>query len=221
MNLLERMYQSIIGGRVFSRRVDTLCEHFAKLLPENATILDVGCGNGLIARRLQHHYRPDVTIRGIDVLLQEEKHIPIEQFDGETFPCEDDTYDVVMFVDVLHHTENQEALLREAIRVARKGVLIKDHPRNGFLAGPTLRFMDWVANRKYGMPLPFNYWTREKWMSTFEELGLKIQSWNTRLGLYRPLGCLFGRQLHFISYLEVSKAAGIHNLRESEVLATV
>ena len=46
-----------------------------------------------------------------------------------------------MFVDVLLHTLDPMILLREAIRVARQTVVIKDHTLDGLLAGPTLRAM--------------------------------------------------------------------------------
>jgi hypothetical protein len=39
--------------------------------------------------------------------------------------------------------------------------LIKDHTLNGFLAGLTLRFMDWVGNACYGIALPYHYWSQQ------------------------------------------------------------
>ena len=62
-----------------------------------------------------------------------------------------------MFVDVLHHTEDPMALLGEAVRVARKTIVVKDHTLNGFLAGPTLHFLDRVGNARHDVALPYNY----------------------------------------------------------------
>jgi hypothetical protein len=95
-------------------------------------------------------------------------------------------------------------LLREAARVARQAVIIKDHTRDGLLAEPTLRFMDWIGNARHGVVLPYNYWRKEAWLKAFDDLDLRITSWNDRLNLYSPpLGLLFDRSLHFISRLEV------------------
>jgi SAM-dependent methyltransferase len=201
MNFLERLYDAAIGRRVFGQRVETLCGHLMPLLPLRAQVLDVGCGNGLLAHALEEK-RPDVKIRGIDVLVQEQSHIPVEQFDGRTIPHADASFDVVMFVDVLHHTEDPMRLLREAVRVARRTIVIKDHPLDGFLAGPTLHFMDWVANKRYGIALPHNYWRRQQWFEAFDMLGLRVTVWKTKLGLYRPAGWLFGRELHFVARLD-------------------
>jgi SAM-dependent methyltransferase len=202
MSFLGRLYERLIGRRVFGRRVEVLCDHMAGLFPPEARVLDVGCGNGLIAHQLGQRRR-DLDICGIDVLVPKQTHIPVQRFDGQSIPYADASFDVVMFVDVLHHTADPMALLREAVRVARQSLVIKDHPRNGFLAGPTLRFMDWVANARHGIALPYNYWPRQKWFNAFDELRLTRREWKTKLGLYRPLGWLFGRGLHFIACLDV------------------
>src|ERR1039458_1438910 len=130
---------------VFNRRVETLAGWFAQLAPPSARVLDVGCGDGLISAVLLSR-RPDLSLRGIDVLPRSRTHIPVEMFDGSRIPFDDQSFDAVLFSDVLHHTPHPAALLREARRVAAHCVLIKDHNRNGLAAGARLRFMDWVGS---------------------------------------------------------------------------
>ncbi len=191
----------IHGRYVFGRRVRVLAAHLAELLPRNATVLDVGCGDGSLAR-LIGTLRPDVSIRGIDLLVRPQTAIPVEAFDGAHFPAADGSYDVVMFVDVLHHTHNAAQLLGEARRVARQFILIKDHTRDGWLAGATLRFMDAVGNARFGVALPYNFWSLAQWRAAFDELGLETETWRTRLGLYPAWAdWLFGRSLHFVGRL--------------------
>ena len=198
MMVLDRIH----GGYVFKRRVRKLASLAAQLLPRNATVLDVGCGDGLLARAVMDQ-RPDVTVTGIDVLVREQTHIPVEPFDGRAIPAESGSYDIVMFIDVLHHVEDPLILLREAGRVARDAIVIKDHTKNGLLAGPTLRFMDWVGNARHGVALPYNYWPREKWHRAIESLGLTIGEWRADLRLYPgPTDWIFGRSLHFVARLD-------------------
>jgi ubiquinone/menaquinone biosynthesis C-methylase UbiE len=196
------LIESIHEGYVFGRRVRSLAENLAALLPPNATVLDVGCGDGALAQRIMGQ-RPDVEIKGIDVLIRGRTHIPVEKFDGQKIPFADGSFDVVLFVDVLHHMTDPLVLLREAVRVARQGILLKDHTANGILAYPTLRFMDRVGNARHGVVLPFNYWTRQQWMDAFYSLGLSVGAWKKHLSLYPwPANWIFGRSLHFVAWLE-------------------
>lgn len=187
---------------IYGRRVRTLARMVASHLSEGARVLDVGCGDGLVDSLIVAR-RPDLSIEGIDVLVRPNAHIPVTGFDGTTIPFEDESFDSVCFVDVLHHTPDPAALLREAARVARRCIVVKDHRLDGFLAGPTLRFMDWVGNARHGVSLPYNYWPEDRWRSTFAELGLTLREWDDRVPLYAfPLNFAFGRRLHFVSRLE-------------------
>lgn len=187
---------------VAERRTRVLAELLAAELPERSRVLDVGCGDGHVSRRITE-LRPDVEVRGLEVLVRPDAVIPIEPFDGETLPQPDASFDAVLFVDVLHHTRDPMLLLREARRVTRRCIVIKDHNLDGFLAGPILRLMDRVGNPPEGVPFPDHYWTRERWREAARELELRVASWNERLGLFAlPVDWILGRSLHFVARLE-------------------
>src|SRR6266571_593998 len=158
-SLIGKVHESL----VFGRRVRVLARHLAALIPARARILDIGCGDGMIDRLITH--------------------IPVRPFDGERIPHSDSSFDAVMFVDVLHHTSNPLLLLREAVRVGRI-ILIKDHLRNGLLAGTTLRLMDWIGNARHRVVLPYNYLSKSEWEAAFDDLGLRANHMNLSLGLY-------------------------------------
>jgi hypothetical protein len=81
---------------------------------------------------------------------------------------------------------------------------------DGLIAGPILRAMDWVGNSRYNVSLPYNYWTRQKWLQAFDTLGMEIGSWTTQLKLYPwPTSCLFDRSLHFVTRLELHNLSGL------------
>jgi ubiquinone/menaquinone biosynthesis C-methylase UbiE len=107
-----------------------LAARLAPLFPDNATILDIGCGDGTVDQQILNR-RPDVSIKGVDLLVRPGARIPVATFDGQQIPYEDASFDVALFVDVLHHTEDPQILLSQATRVARKAIIIKDHFRRG------------------------------------------------------------------------------------------
>ena len=197
MKLVETLHERSVLGR----RMRVLSEQLASYMPPNASVLDVGCGSGQIAQNIMG-LRPDVTIRGIDVLVREGTAIPVEKYDGSRFPAADNAYDVVTFVDVLHHTENVVELLREAGRVASQLIVIKDHTKNGPFAGARLSMMDRVGNRRFGVHVNYNYWAREQWQQAFGELNLRVVHWQPRVNLYGwPLNVAFDSTLQFIAVL--------------------
>jgi SAM-dependent methyltransferase len=141
-------------------------------------VLDLGSGTGQISRWLARRagIRPtmaDVTEfdnRVLDhpyLLLRDPLHVPVE----------DGSFDAVMMLFVLHHLERwgeQERLVREAARVARRRlILIEDTPTSE--AGRVLNVAwDWVLNRRHGIPTPFTFRTVEGWRRVFAREGLRV-----------------------------------------------
>lgn len=207
MNLIEHVHDA----RVHGRRVRVLAATAARLLPARPLrVLDVGCGDGQLAALLMQ-LRPDIELVGVEFAPRPNCAIPVTAFDGRTLPFADGSFDVVMFVDVLHHTEEPRVLLREAARVARTAVLLKDHLRDGFAAQATLKFMDDVGNRRHGVVLPYNYLSHAEWIGLWSECGLVPKETDAVAGLYPfPANLIFGRGLHLFTRLEkMQRLAGL------------
>lgn len=192
---------------VFGRRVQALARHVAEMIPSSAiSVLDVGCGDGTLARDVMAH-RPDLIITGLEVQARPTTAIPVNVFNGQTIPLPDQSVDVVMFVDVLHHAGDPHALLHEAARVARQAVIVKDHLADPWLGYVRLGMMDYAGNAGHGVSLRTVYRTRDAWAVTFKGATLVERERRTQLGLYPwPIRWLFERGLHFVSRLEPARA---------------
>jgi SAM-dependent methyltransferase len=199
MNALQKIH----GRWVHQRRVRVLARQLHEILPQPThSVLDVGCGDGRLAHELLR-LRPQLNVSGIDVIARSNALIPVTVFDGRSLPIDNGAVDVVILVDVLHHTEDPTVLLREAGRAARLGVAVKDHLLKGMLAKTTLALMDWVGNASHGVALPYNYWRPAQWQAAFRQLGLHPTTWRTKLRLYPALTRPFlDRSLHFVAFLE-------------------
>ncbi|HEX8202487.1 MAG TPA: methionine biosynthesis protein MetW [Isosphaeraceae bacterium] len=206
--LTGRLHENDVHGRW----VRVLADHLAELIPDGASVLDVGRGDGRLAHGIGQR-RPDLRLSGIDALVPRGTWIPVRPFDGRTIREADAGVDVVLLADVLHLTDDPQVLLRETARVARRAIVIKDHTRDGRLASPTLRFLDYVGNAHHGVVLPYNSWPRDRWLAAFDELRWAVRDWRDDQRLYpRPADWIFGRSLHFVARLE-PVATGSHPTR--------
>ena len=163
--------------------------------------------NGTIASLIAR-LKPSVRVQGVEFAPRPNCLIDYVPFDGSTIPHQPDSFDVCLFVDVLHHVSDARGiarLLSEAARVSRRFVLIKDHLSENYFDFRTLQGMDWVGNRPHGVVLPYNYQSRNQWDGFFSQAGLSVREWNGRIPLYPfPFGSLFGRGLHYVALLEKS-----------------
>ncbi|MBF0324296.1 class I SAM-dependent methyltransferase [Magnetospirillum moscoviense] len=127
----------------FGTDIDRLADSKAALIGEvlggdrlaRARVLDVGCGIGLICRRLIDRV---AQMHGTDIsaasLEQAAKACPrghFQAYDGVTFPYPDATFDLVFAVNVFHHipVAARPAMAAEMARVAAFDgfVLIVEH----------------------------------------------------------------------------------------------
>ncbi len=94
-------------------------------LAPGMSVLDVGCGEGWVAEELVRRGIGDVAV--VDVVdVRRARTLPFWRYDGVHLPFDDARFDVAMLNFVLHHVpdERKVALLREALRVARRTVFI-------------------------------------------------------------------------------------------------
>ncbi len=194
--------QAVHAKMIFGRRVRVLSEILSARIPPGSAVLDIGCGDGTLGNLLAEH-GTEISLEGVEFAPRPQCAIRCRPFDGAKLPFPDWTFDVCLFVDVLHHTDDPSILLREARRVTRRFVLIKDHLSENWFDFKTLQFMDWVGNRPHGVRLPYNYLSRKQWEATFAKCGLSIAQWTTNVPLYPfPFSLIVGRGLHFVALLE-------------------
>lgn len=97
---------------------------------EGESVLDVGCGPGWNYDHARD-FGPKITYTGMDYselfIKAAQKRNPGAHYivgDCRKLPFKDGDYDVVLLQDVLEHTNGYEEAVKEALRVARKRVII-------------------------------------------------------------------------------------------------
>ena len=95
-------------------------------LPEQLHLLDVGCGTGGTLDRL----RPFGSVVGLDVealalsFCRERGHHQLVQASATSLPFADNTFDVVVALDVLEHLPDDRTAAAEIARVLKPGGLL-------------------------------------------------------------------------------------------------
>ena len=191
-----------------NRRIEVLSRELAKIIPDHASVLDVGAGSGEIASRILQQ-RPDITISGIDVVPRKDSAIPISYYDGLTIPYDNNSFDCVMCIDMLHHSDSIEHVLEEVKRVSKNVVVIKDHNCNSAIARKIISFTDGFANKPHGVPMTYNYLSRSQWLNLWDDLELDCLSYSDSFGLYPFYSYfIFARDQDFITLLKSANQDG-------------
>jgi ubiquinone/menaquinone biosynthesis C-methylase UbiE len=145
------------------------------LLADGARILDVGCDDGTLPAELMRR-NASLRVVGVDVQDLRPARIPKVVSDGGHLPFPDASFDVVMAVDVLHHTSEIMSVLREMTRVSSRQVLIKDHVWDGHnVTWLLLSLFDWCTNTPYGIRCAYNFPKLERWLAYFRSLDLRCR----------------------------------------------
>ncbi len=108
-------------------------------LPASGPVLDVGCGNGIYTQWLGKKAGKAVGIDHNEKNLAWAKsEFPACDFvfsNGEVLPFADQSFGAVMLTEVLEHTRDDRATLKEIARVTRPGgVLLVSTPHRGLFA---------------------------------------------------------------------------------------
>ncbi len=170
--MLKKILHALDERVLFPARINYLVHWLSPQLMDSGNVLDLGASDGRLAHALSQH--APATFTGCDVLVPEKTAIPVVQYDGTTLPFEDRSFDAVMLIDMLHHTDDPVEIVREAVRVSRKYVLIKDHYYNNSFDWYGLKAMDYVGNAPYNIRLPYNYLNDGQWRGLINTLNLRI-----------------------------------------------
>jgi ubiquinone/menaquinone biosynthesis C-methylase UbiE len=169
------MYETIVAPAVYLSR-HVIDDRFLPHLPQEAHVLDVGCGGGKFTKYIADQ-RPDVRIVGIDLskpqiaratklLRGYGDRVRIESGDATKLDFPDSSFDGVISYGSIKHWAPQDAGLAECLRVVKPGgpLLVTDADRSAtfedsenlianystprFLGGPNLAFFrTWIAGR--------------------------------------------------------------------------
>ncbi|MCH8474976.1 MAG: class I SAM-dependent methyltransferase [Opitutales bacterium] len=150
------------------------------------SVLDVGAAEGWLGEAVAAE---GLAVQLVDVVDLNQTQLPLQIYDGRDLPFPSESFDTVMILLTLHHCADPDAVLAEAIRVARRRILITESVYQNEWGKRLLTFMDGGFNglRSKGKMRPaLGFRKAAEWEKTFQDRGLKIcHQAEQRRGLHR------------------------------------
>ena len=118
-----------------------------------------------------------VEIHGLATLDYNANELPRITYDGDEFPYEDVSFDVVVFGFMLHHTEQQERTLSEAKRVCRDRMIILEDAYEGLLGLRWTNVHDTIVNKMVcgDVQCPCTFRSVDAWKTLFRDMQLDLR----------------------------------------------
>lgn len=139
------------------------------------TVLDLGCGNGLFCHALSELSLVSYAV-GADVVDYRKESIDFQLHkEGEAIPFDDKSFDYTFIVEVLHHSDDPEHLLMEAVRVTRGSVVVFEDVVTSSIRLFFMRGFDILMNMRHGVNTPLNFKSEREWEQIFSRLNVSVQ----------------------------------------------
>jgi len=216
LSVLHNALTSIHKRISHHRRIDILAEkltaYFYDIAGDKKEVkcLDVGCGDLGIMERIAEGVK-NTSWQCVDIydlpehLANTAKWSRYSKFNGRDLPYADESIDIILFCDMLHHAnKNITPLLKEAQRVCRT-VIIKDSFEYSLYSRWLLKIMDIIGNWGYGVPLPEKYFTINNFKRLCTDLGFEIKKLDIGVQIYGHLPIIrtiLRPKWHFIAVIE-------------------
>ena len=98
-------------------------ESYKYIFKKKDSILDIGIGPGFTAKFIQLNL-PSIKLVGLDVINILQENVQLVIYDGKKIPFDNKFFDVSIIFYSLHHAKSPFKLLKEAIRITKRNIII-------------------------------------------------------------------------------------------------
>jgi len=163
-------------------RTKLMLSVYKKWIKQDKTIIDIGCGTGVVTKILGSYFSAQIT--GADIKSYLIYKIPFIKIVNNKIPVRNSSFDIGLLNDVLHHInkESQANIILEATRVAKKVLIFEFEPT--FVG----KLVDIILNKfHYGdLHAPLSQRTKNEWQRLFKNLGLRSKAVKLKKPFWYP-----------------------------------
>lgn len=169
-----------IRSRLEANRVLSWC----KDLPDNAKILDVGCGDGFHLNLLQKYGNKTWQLEGIDVderaiQMAEKSNLKVHRGTVESLNLPPNSYDFAFMIQTIEHVEKPEKVLSAVFEILKpnaKLVIVTDNTDS-----IDFKFFKNAYWGGYHFPRHWNLFNRKSLTKLAEKCGFEIADFTTQV----------------------------------------
>lgn len=174
---------------MFNKFFETILSYVELTKPKS--ILDVGCGEGLVMKKIREKY-DDINITGLDISKENLDVSKILNPDAKlvlgdiySLPFENDSFDLVVCTEVLEHLKEPNTALKEVRRVSNLNLVISVPNEPFFRIGNILKFS--YLKELGNTPGHLQNWNKNEFENLiknhFSEISInsKLRVWNFAL----------------------------------------
>lgn len=165
-----------------SFRTKLIISVYQKWIEPGDSILDVGCGTGIVTKMLGDYFSTNIT--GCDIKNYLIYKIPFLKIKDNKIPVKDARFSIALLNDVLHHVpkQYQADVIKETTRVAKKALVFEFEPT--FIG----KLADVILNKfHYGdLKAPLSVRSIDEWQNLFRKLSLKSQTIKLKKPFWYP-----------------------------------
>lgn len=163
-----------------SRRALSWCKN----IPDDARILDVGCGDGFHLKLLKQYGKKDWRLEGVDfderaVAMARKSGLNVHQGKVQTAPLPENSYDLAFMIQTIEHLDNPPEVLahiRSLLKPGGKLVIVTDNT-------DSLDFK-WFKKRYWGgyhFPRHWNLFNKKSLSALATKTGYTVHSIETQV----------------------------------------
>ena len=190
---MSNRFVEYLRDKAYEHRARWTHRRLVPYIKRREHVLDIGAGDCRLDLLLKERSRCNVV--SLDVEDYNKTELPLTLFDGKRIPFADGSFDVVLLIFVLHHTQDPAEILKEAKRVSRRRVIVFEDVNKNF--GDRLMFRSfhkWLAWSEK-IPFPYHVWSPDRWSELATGLGF-CEYFKGVIG--RQLGWLGARHVAFV-----------------------
>jgi SAM-dependent methyltransferase len=167
-----------VRSRLEARRSLRRCHN----LPDDARILDVGCGDGFHLSLLREYGKKSWTLEGIDldkraIKAASQAGLNVHLGSVEEIDLPQETYDLIFMIQTIEHVEKPDAVLSSIHNLLRKGgklVIVTDNTDS-----IDFKFFKHAHWGGYHFPRHWNLFNRPSLTKLAEKTGFEMEGFTT------------------------------------------